>query len=114
MLDPQLFVSVKLAVPVGVIAMLVNVTVADELFVTVTGVVVETPTVLLPNAMLVGLSVSEPAATPVPVNVTCCVPALSVSVTKSFFAPALCGSNETWIVHIPPAARLAPQLFVSV
>jgi hypothetical protein len=92
--------------------MLVNVTATAELFVTVTGTVVFTPTVLLPNAILVGFNVGG-TATPVPLKGTFCVPALSVTVTDALSAPAAFGVNVTLIVQISEAATLEWQVLVS-
>jgi hypothetical protein len=53
------------------------------------------------------------ALEPVPVNVTVCVPTLSVRVRVPFAAPAAVGVKVTLIVQVPLAAMPVPHVLVS-
>ena len=71
-----------------------------------------TPTIMLPNAMLEGVSVI--CATPLPVSATVCVPipALSLTVSDPVTGATTSGENVSEIVHFACAANVPTQLFV--
>ena len=76
-------------------------------------------TVWLENFRLVGdkltAGVTVAAATPVPLNVTCCGldAALSVTVIVPVSVPVAVGVKVTEMVQLAPAGRLEGQAFVS-
>jgi len=114
MLVPQVFANRNDDAFVPVTAMLVNVSVAVPLLVSVTvcDPLVE-PTATVPNERLVAESVT-PAPWPVPVSAIICgdPTALSVIATAPASAPPVTGSKFPLIVQLAPAATLVPQVFV--
>lgn len=91
----------------------VSVTVAVPVFFTVTScaAVVE-PTVVDAKVRLVGESVTESGAVPVPVSFTVCGEPVALSATERLpvSAPAAVGLNSTETVQLAAAARVAPHV----
>jgi hypothetical protein len=113
-LAPQVFVCEKSPLLVPVKVMLVRVSVAVPLFVSVIALAaLATPTCWLPNASDVGDRVTA-GAVPVPVRAAVWgLPvALSVTVRVPVLAPVAVGLNVTLMAQLAPAARLVPQLLV--
>jgi hypothetical protein len=113
-LVPQLLLeSVKSVASVPETAMLLMVTADEVPLVRVSVSELLEPTVTLPNARLVGLTVTLPEAeVPVPESATVCglLVAESVKVRVAVRLPAAAGLNNTVTVQLAEAARLVPQL----
>jgi hypothetical protein len=111
----QLFVwaNVTVFAPVTVMLEMVTAADADVFFTVIALAALFTPTVSLPNAMLVGeTEMLAEAATPLPVSVTFWVPTLSTRVMEAERAPVPVGSMVTSIVQVAEAAKLDGQLLV--
>jgi hypothetical protein len=111
---PQLFVWLKSPPLAPVIMMLLRVSVAVPVFLSVTALAaLLVPTAWLENARLVGARVTADWS-PVPVSVIVCgLPdALSVTVTVPVRVPVVVGVKVTLMVQFAPAAKLAPQALV--
>jgi len=115
-LAPQLFANTNEEAPVPPSAMLVMDRVSSPVFVTITDFeeLVES-TFTVPYDRLVADSFTAGAATPVPLSAMLWGDpvASSVIVTVAVSMPASVGAKCPWIVQLPPAARLAPQLFAN-
>ena len=108
---PQVLpVNAKSPILVPPIAMLVKVSVVIPSLVTVMlfGALV-VPTFTLPKFTDGGVNLRGAA---VPVMVTNCVPPLSATVKVPDCTPSVVGLNVTEMVHVPPAARVEPQVWV--
>lgn len=72
------------------------------------------PMAWLPKTRLAGETPAT-GAVPVPVKLTVCGLFVALSATESIpvSEPTAVGANATWIMQLPPATRLDPQLLVS-
>jgi len=108
---PQLFVWEKSPGFVPVIVIPEIVSVPGPTFVRITLLAeLAVPTVFMPKLMLVGLTLTM---VPVPLRETVCglLGASSAKVSAAVRAPAACGVNCTFTVHVAPAASVAVQFF---
>jgi hypothetical protein len=116
---PQALVSAKSPglVPVIATPAIVSDPVPELVKVTVCALAV-TPTFVLLNGTTAGESPAAGTPVPVPVRETVCVVpdtllALSVIVTVAMRVPEAVGVNDTEMVQLVPAVRVAPHVFVS-
>jgi hypothetical protein len=114
-LVPQLLAKSYEAALTPVTAMLVMVSAAVPLLVTVIDWdELDAPTFTEPKARLVADKLTG-GSTPVPLSAMDCgeVLALSVIVMAAVSAPPAVGAKWPWMVQLAPAARLVPQLFAN-
>ena len=118
-LAPQLVVSAKSPEFVPPIMMVLMVSGAVPLLVSVTvWAAADRPSAVAGKVRLAGDTPAVGTPTPVPARDAVCVepetfPALSVTVRVAVRLPAALGVNVTAIVQLPPAATLLAQVFVS-